>query len=325
MLLMSYSHEMSTTLDIRHLKLLAAVAEEGSVTGAARRLHLTQSALSHQLRDAEEKLEARLFLRLGRRMALTPAGEHMLESAKRVLAELEGAEQRVRQAGQGTRGVLRLSTQCYTCYHWLPELLRAFRERHPGVEVQIDAGATRAPVEALLAGRLEVAITSSAPRDPRLRVRPLFEDELLVVLPPRHRLARAEYIRPQQLAGETLIVYPPRSDSFLLNTYMNPANAQPGAVLEVPLTEAIIEMVKAGLGVSFLARWAVAPWVAQREVAVRPMTRQGCHRQWSATTLRQVESPPYVEEFISLLAGARSPFRAALRALGGPMRISAAG
>ena len=316
---------MSVTLEMRHLKLLAEVAEEGSVTGAARRLHLTQSALSHQLRDAEQKLGAKLFLRLGRRMALTPAGEQMLESARRVLAELESAEDRVRQQGQGAGGVLRLSTQCYTCYHWLPELLRAFRERHPGVEVQIDAQATHTPVEALLAGRLDLAITSSAPRDSRLRIRPLFEDEMLVILPPRHRLARAEYIRPQQLAGETVIIYPPRSDSTLLNLYMKPAGAQPGSVLEVPLTEAIVEMVRASLGVGFLARWAVAPWVAKREVAARSITRQGCRRQWSATTLRRAESPPYVEAFIALLAGARSPFRAALRGIGEPMRISAAG
>ncbi len=316
---------MSIALEVRHLKLLTAVAEEGSVTGAARRLHLTQSALSHQLRDAEEKLEARLFLRLGRRMVLTPAGEHMLQSARRVLAELEGAEGRVRRQASSAHGVLRLSTQCYTCYHWLPELLRGFRQCHPGVDVRIDAEATRAPLEALLEGRLDVALTNCAPRDPRFRVRPLFEDDLLVVLPPRHALAREKYILPERLGGETVIVYPPRKDSFLLNLYMTPAGVQPGGVLEVPLTEAIVEMVKAGLGVGFLARWAVAPWVAKREVAARPITRQGCRRQWSAVTLRRTEPSSCVEEFISLLADTKSPFRAALRAIGEPMRIPAAG
>ncbi|MGH8459486.1 MAG: LysR family transcriptional regulator substrate-binding protein, partial [Nevskiales bacterium] len=211
------------------------------------------------------------------------------------------------------------------CYHWLPELLRGFRQGHPGVDVRIDAEATRAPLEALLEGRLDVALTSSAPRDSRFRVRLLFEDDLLLVLPPRHALAREKYILPERLAGETVSVYPPRKDSFLLNQYMTPAGAQPGGVLEVPLTEAIVEMVKAGVGVGFLARWAVAPWVSKREVAARPLTRQGCRRQWSAVTLRRTEPSSYVEEFISLLADTKSPFRAALRAIGEPMRISAAG
>ncbi|HXE91980.1 MAG TPA: LysR family transcriptional regulator [Terriglobales bacterium] len=316
---------MGVQLDVRHLKLVAAVAEEGSVTAAARRLHLTQSALSHQLRDAEEKLGARLFLRLGRRMQPTPAGEQMLETARRVLAELEGAEGRIRRQGRGEGGVLRLSTACYTCYHWLPELLREFRQRHGGVEVRIDAQATHRPVEALLEGRLDLAITSMQGPDPRLRIRPLFEDELVVVLPPRHPLARAEFIRPQQLAGETVIIYPPREDSFLLNLYLKPAGVEPAAVLEMPLTEAVVEMVKAGLGVGFLARWAVAPCLTKREIAARPMTRQGCRRQWSAVTLRRAQPPGYIEDFITMLADEKSPFRAALRGAGGGPRIAAAG
>jgi LysR family transcriptional regulator for metE and metH len=316
---------MDVQLEVRHLKLVAAVAEEGSVTAAARRLHLTQSALSHQLRDAEEKLGARLFLRLGRRMHPTPAGEQMLEAARRVLAELEGAEGRVRRQASGEGGTIRLSTECYTCYHWLPGLLRQFQKRHRGVEVRIDAEVTRQPVEALLQGRLDLAITSTQGPDPRLRIRPLFEDELVVILPPRHRLAKEEYIRPQQLAGETVIVYPPREDSFLLNRYLKPAAVEPAAVLEVPLTEAVVEMVKAGLGIGFLARWAVAPSVAKREIAARPMTHQGCRRQWSAVTLRRAQPPAYVEDFIALLADTKSPFRAAQRGAGRTPRIAAAG
>src|SRR5579864_4478444 len=101
-------------LEIRHLRLLAAVAEQGSVTEAGRRLHVTQSALSHQLRDAEEKLGTALFLRLGRKMVLTPAGEKMLDSAHKVLDELHNAETHVEGMSGGTRGVVRVSTECYT-------------------------------------------------------------------------------------------------------------------------------------------------------------------------------------------------------------------
>ena len=116
-------------LEIRHLKLLAAVAEEGSVTEAGRRLHVTQSALSHQLRDAEEKLGAQLFMRLGRKMVLTAAGEKLLESAKRVLDELRTAETQIEGLNGATRGVIRVSTECYTCYHWLPPVLKRFHAK----------------------------------------------------------------------------------------------------------------------------------------------------------------------------------------------------
>src|ERR1700758_4460968 len=122
---------MDARLEIRHLKLLTAIAEAGSVTEAGKRLHLTQSALSHQLRDAEERLGAALFLRLGKKMVLTPAGETLLTSTRRVLEELHNAEKLIANSNGGTCGVIRLSTACYTCYHWLPSLMREFHGKFP--------------------------------------------------------------------------------------------------------------------------------------------------------------------------------------------------
>jgi len=152
---------MNVKLEIRHLRLLDAVAEEGSVTGAAKRLHTTQSALSHQLRDAEERLDTRLFLRLRKRMVLTPAGDHLLAAARRVLQELSRAEEQVNNLNGGASGLIRLTTECYTCYHWLPPLLKRFHKKFPKVDVSIDADSTHGAIDALLAGKLDVAILSS--------------------------------------------------------------------------------------------------------------------------------------------------------------------
>src|SRR5262245_44861587 len=116
--MMKYSHRM--ILELRHLRLVLAIAEEGSVTRAGPRLHLSQSALSHQLLDLEKRLGVGLFERVGKRMVLAPAGERLLTSARGVLDEVERAEEEIRAAALGQRGVLRLTTQCYTVYHWLP-------------------------------------------------------------------------------------------------------------------------------------------------------------------------------------------------------------
>src|SRR5258706_12334550 len=105
---------MDVNLEIRHLKLLTAVAEEQSVTEAGKRLHLTQSALSHQLRDAEEKLGTALFLRLGRKMVLTPAGERLIVCARRVLDELSNTEVQIEGLNGGAPGEVRLTTETYT-------------------------------------------------------------------------------------------------------------------------------------------------------------------------------------------------------------------
>jgi LysR family transcriptional regulator, regulator for metE and metH len=294
---------MNAKLEIRHLKLLTAVAEEGSVTEAGKRLYLTQSALSHQLRDAEEKLGTALFLRLGKKMVLTPAGEKLLACAQSILGELASAEAQIEGLSGGTRGVVRLCTECYTCYHWLPPLLKKFHGKFPNVEVSIEADATADPAAALLAGRLDVAIMSSPPRNKSLRITPMFEDELVIVMAPEHNLASASHVQPRDLAGETILIYPPREDSTFLNQIIKPSGAQPGRVIEVPLTEAILELAAAGSGVALLARWAVAPQVDAGRVVTRPVSSRGFKRKWHAVVLRNQPSPPFLTEFLQLLAG----------------------
>src|SRR6476661_2777620 len=170
-------------LDIRHLKLIVAVTEEKSVTRAGEVLHLTQSALSHQLREVEEKLGTPLFLRMNKKMILTPAGERLLETARQVLAEMKRAEQHISEIAANRQGTLRISTECYTCYHWLPGVMKEFRQKFPGVEIKIDAEATHRPVQALLHGKLDLGIVSGTGRDKRLQYRPLFDDEIVAVMP----------------------------------------------------------------------------------------------------------------------------------------------
>jgi LysR family transcriptional regulator for metE and metH len=301
--LCSCTMQTDVRLEIRHLKLLAAVAEEGSVTEAGRRLHLTQSALSHQLRDAEERLGTALFLRLGKKMVLTRAGEKLLITARRVLEELQIAEQQIEGLNGDTRGVIRLSTECYTCYHWLPPVLKKFHSRFSKVEVNIDASATRYPAEALLDGRLDVAIMNCPPRNKSLRLTPMFEDEMVLVMARNHRLTSSSQIHARDLAGETILIYPPREESTLLRKVMQPAGVEPQRIIEVPLTEAIIEMVAAGTGIGLLARWAAAPHAELGRIAMRSVNSREVRRHWYAVTLRNPPAPPYLTEFLELLAG----------------------
>src|SRR5688500_4694546 len=145
-------------LEIRHLRMVEMIAREGGVTAASEKLFVTQSALSHQLREIEDRLGTSLFLRRKRKLNLTDAGRRILKSAHSILNELTAAEQDVRRLAEGKEGILRISTQCNTCYHWLPALIQEFQKRHPGVEVQINVEATRDPYGALWKGELDLAL-----------------------------------------------------------------------------------------------------------------------------------------------------------------------
>lgn len=290
-------------LEIRHLQLVQAIAEEGGVTRAGARLHLTQSALSHQLRDIEGRLGTQLFARLGRRMVLTPAGEQVLRSARLVLGELERTEQEIRRSATGERGVLRLTTQCNTIYHWLPSRLKLFHREFPDVDVEVVGGATDDPISYLLEGRIDLAIVFRGAKDSGLVYRPLFPDEIAVVMHPRNPLARRPFLAAPDFADQRLIVYSiPRESNMVFREVLIPAGVTPARVTHIQLTEAIIEMVKAGMGISVLPRWTVAPQINRGELVARPLTSSGRFREWSAAYRRQPEPPPYLLGFVDLLA-----------------------
>lgn len=312
-------------LEIRHLRLVAAIADAGGVTRAAGRLHLTQSAVSHQLRDIESRLGTPLYARVGRRLVPTVAGERVLATARRVLAEIVRVEAEVGGADDTAPvGLLRLSTECYTCYHWLPGVLARFRAQWPRVELRIVGEATKRPLPALARGELDVAVVSRPlggrptsaplPAGRRLRYATLFEDELVAITAPGHPFAaraRARgYAEAADFAGEHVVLYNMRDEeSTLLHEVLQPAGVTPSSVMRVELTEAIVELVKAGLGVGVLARWAVAPHLAAGTLVATRVGADGCRRQWVAVT-RNHGTPvaPHVADFIAMLA--RDPFSA---------------
>jgi LysR family transcriptional regulator, regulator for metE and metH len=302
----------SPVIEVRHLSLVHEIASTGSVTRAAERLHLTQSALSHQLRDIESRLGIQLFLRLGKKMVLTPPGERVLGAASRVLDEIRRAEEDLKLMSQHGKGVLRLCTQCNTGYHWLPPLLQSFHRKYPGVDVQIMVDATARPIEALLEGQIDLAVVTSVVDDKRLATQPLFADELVAVTAPTHPFAKRASIQPEDFAEEHLIIYradPQASDTFL--RILRPAHVEPARVSEVPLTEAILELVKAGLGVSVMARWAIEPAIRSGAVKAIRIGKRGVFRSWTAVTLRDRVEPKWQREFVTLLSRQALPARLA--------------
>jgi LysR family transcriptional regulator for metE and metH len=290
-------------LEIGHLKLVEAIADEGTMTRAAGRLRITQSALSHRLAGLETGFGVPLFRRVPRGMQLTPAGETLLATARPVLREVREAERRLTPSAPDEQGELRIATECYTAYHWLPSRLQAFQSAYPRVDVRIAVESTRRPVEALLAGRLDVAIVASPAAGPGLAARPLFEDELVVIVSPRNPLAARRFLRPADFAAEHLITYSiGEEDLTIFQEVLLPAGVRPARHSRVELSEAIVEMVKANLGIAVMARWAVARQLNAATLKALPLTKRGVHRTWKAVTLRAGRQPRYVGAFVDLLA-----------------------
>ena len=297
-------------IDIRDFQMVVAIAASGSVTRAAGELHRTQSAVSHQLRGIEARLGTPLFLRLGKRMVVTAAGERVLVTARRVLEDIRATEEDVRRLGAREAGVLRVCAQCNTGYHWLPPLVDVFRRRHPEIEVTLAVECTLRPVEALLEGKLDIGIVTQSIRHDHLRVRPLFADEHAAIVAPDHPFAKRAFVGPEDLVSERLLLYSSSpDDSFTIQNILRPAGVMPQRVSFVMLTEAILEMVKARLGISVMQTWAIEPALRAGDVRAIPITAAGIHRQWRAATLKAAGSLAHVDAFIDLLASRALPAR----------------
>jgi LysR family transcriptional regulator, regulator for metE and metH len=293
---------MTQFLDSRHLRMVAEVAQTESVTRAADRLNITQSAVSHQIRELENKLGTAVFVRSGRRMLPTPAGRLLVEAASHILDAIGEVEARVSQVARQVAGELRVSAHCHTGYHWLPAIVDGLRQKYPTFEVQISPEYTLDPVAALLDAKLDLVIMNDRSSDPRLRFVELFDDEHVVIVPRGHRWATQASVTPHELVTEQLYLYS-RSidDSFVVQKVLRPAGVELRRVAYLQLTEGILEMVKAGMGVSVLPKWSVIGLVASGDIRAIRITKKGVFRTWYAAMLAGVAATPFVDDFISLL------------------------
>jgi LysR family transcriptional regulator for metE and metH len=291
------------TFDLQDLELVQRIHEEGTLTGAAQRLFISQPALSRRLAKLERRLGSALFRRHVTGMTVTPEGERMLESAKRILGEVRRTEDDIRRLAQGYGGTLRVTTECYMVYHWLPEAARRFRRRCPGVEVDLVPDATRNPYEAMTRGAVDVAVVYSDPPDPAgVTLEPLFDDELVAVLAAGHPLARAPCLEPASFRGETLIChYSEPGHGVVERTFFEPAGIGPGRVMEMQVTPAVLEMARAGYGVAVLPRWILTAQASRDGLVVRPLGRDGLTRTWYAAHERIRADEPALRGLIEAL------------------------
>ena len=295
-------------LEAKDLRLVKAIAEEGGVTQAARRLHLSQSAVSHQLSNLEDRLGVPLFDRVRKRMEITRAGLRLRALADELLPRLALAQAELAGELGAQRPPLRLSTQCYTCYHWFPQVAQHLAAEHPGLEIQLVAEATRAPIEAMLEDRLDAALCCFPVRDRRLTGVPLFDDELVVVMPALHPLARRSFVTAEELLRERVYFYElPEADERRLNRQLFPKSAPHARLIKLPLTEAIIEFVRAGQGLTLLSRWSLGPYLERGDLVTRPFGRSGMRRTWQLVWPKRTKFEAPITTLATLLRSAMRP------------------
>ena len=266
-------------LEIRHLETLTAIRDGDSLQEAAERLHLTQSALSHQLRDLETRLGTPLLNRRTRPARLTTAGLRVLALADEVLPRIRATERDLQRLAAGRTGRLHLAIDCHSCFQWLMPALDAFRVQWPDVALDLSAAFSFAPLPALVRGDLDLVITSDPQPLDAVEYLPLFKYELVLAVSESNPLAGSKFILPEQLADQTLITYPvdkQRLDVF--TAFLDPADVEPAAVRKAELTPIIAQLVASNRGVATLPNWALTEYMNQGWLRLCRLGPQGVWR-----------------------------------------------
>ncbi len=286
-------------LDIRQLKTLAAIKETGSLAEAAERLHLTQSALSHQLKDLENLLDLPLLIRKTRPPRFTKAGERLLALADQVLPLLRETERDLAKLRGGQAGRLILAIECHSCFEWLMPTLNHYRDNWPDVEIDFHSGFQGDAQDRLLSRELDLVVTSNPNHHPALSFMPLFSYESVLVVAKQHPLASKSYVVPQDLAHETLISYPVDSERLdIFQHFLNPAQIQPARIRTSELTLMMMQLVASGRGVCALPNWVAAEYLARDWVKSVSLGDKGVWCTLYAAMRQEDSSLAFIEDFV---------------------------
>ncbi len=295
-------------IEIRHLRTLTALREAGTLAGAAVRLHLTQSALSHQIRSLEGRLGLPLLHRARRPLRFTAAGDRLLTLADRLLPALEITCRELERMGAGRAGRLHLAIECHSCFDWLMPAMDVYRPRWPEVEIDLSLAYSFEPLPALARGDLDLIITADPEERDDLRFFPLFRHEAVLLTAPGHRLTARPWIEPMDLAAETVITYPvPLERLDLYRHFLRPARVEPRARRTAELTAVLLQLVASGRGVAALPRWAAAAFVARGSVVARPLGREEMWATLHAGIRSEHVETPFIRDFIE--TARRTAFR----------------
>lgn len=288
-------------LELRHLRTVRAIHEQGGLARAAEVLNITQSALSHQVKALEEQAGVDLFVRRAKPMRLSPAGMRLLRLAEQVLPMVAATEAEFKGVEAGRIGRLHIAMECHACFDWLLPVLDIFRRAWPEVDLDIRQRLAFGALPALARQEVDLVISSDPEDVAGVTYQPLFDYSPTLVVPADHPLVAKGHADPADLAGEVLITYPmDRARLDVFSQFLTPAGVEPAQSRTVELTAVALMLVASGRGVAVMPDWVLRRESANAEIAMLPLTRTGIIRRLYAAVRAEDLGQPYMAHVLRL-------------------------
>ncbi|GAA6150653.1 LysR family transcriptional regulator [Pseudoteredinibacter isoporae] len=282
-----------------HLEIVHAISEHKTLTRAAEHLCLTQSALSHSIKKLENRLGTALWVKEGRGLRLSPAGERLLKLSQRILPQLSHCEDELMEFAEGRRGQLRIGMECHPCYQWLLRTVSPFLQQWPDVDVDVKQRFQFGGLGAILHHDIDLLITPDPIQHRALDYMAVFDYELVLVVNDEHPLAEQNWIRAEQLSNETLITYPVDKDRLdIFSQFLAPAQQAVKKHQSIETTDIMLQMVAAGRGVTALPAWLLEQYQNTLPLQSCKLGKQGIHKHIYLAHRKEDEEIDYLKGFI---------------------------
>ncbi|VVT21969.1 HTH-type transcriptional regulator MetR [Roseovarius sp. EC-HK134] len=288
-------------IEFRHLKTIRAIHQAGGLARAADLLHITQSALSHQIKGLEDQTGVELFVRRSKPLRLSAAGQRLLRLAEKILPEIEALEQEFEGLREGSAGRLHIAIECHACFEWLFPVLERFRKTWGEVDVDIRPGLAFDALPALQKEEVDLVVSSDPEDLPGISFKPLFDYEPVFVASSQHPLAQKPYVEAADFRDEVLITYPvDRSRLDVFTELLTPAKVEPKSIRQVELTAVILLLVASNRGVAVLPDWVVREVKTSTDYVTRPLTASGKTKRLYAAIRDDDADKPYMAYLLKL-------------------------
>ena len=285
-------------LEIKHLRMIQMIARTNNLTKAAENLFVSQSALSQQLKNVEDKIGANLFFRNGQKLVLTRIGKKLLDSAHTIIDEVDKTEQELAQEINGEAGELKVGVRCVFCFKWIPQVIKQFQDKYPNVDLEITKSIQ--PEEELMSNTFDITISSATITNQKISYTPLFETEFVCVMSREYPLSQKTYLEMEDFEGTDMISIGEKTNSSFYNSFKD-KGIKLRRFMTVPYPETVVDLAASGLGIAILPKWFVSSSALIKDIHSCHFTSKKHILQMKAHYLKEKTIPPYQDEFIKTI------------------------
>lgn len=286
-------------MNLRYLKLVKTIVEEGNISKSADRLFLTQSALSHQLRDFEERLGIKVFIRTRNDWKLTPEGDEVYQVACEVISRIDEGLQKISKVKEGSRGTIKLSTECYSFYHGLPRFIQKMGVLYPEIEIILTLESQQHFASQLLSGELDICLNTHNINNNDIVSYEFLKDEMFAVVHRENPLAQQPFMTPNDFSNHNLIIHSlPLETATIHKHFLRPNNVVPKKITAIPMTEVALELVEANMGIACYPKWQLKSFQLSDALILVKIGKRGFVRTHYLSTRSNFKESKYIQDFI---------------------------